>query len=75
MVFGTTYLADYTIDQVVVRDDKASALDVFGRASCKRIATVPIPVGYKRGPIPVRGATLMTCIDDDNRTSLLGFAP
>jgi hypothetical protein len=72
MVFGTTYFADYTIlrDQVVVRDDKASALDVFDRASCKRIATVPIPVGYKSGPIPVRGATLMTCVDEDNRTSV-----
>jgi hypothetical protein len=77
IALGTTHSVGYTIlrDQVVVRDNDASALDVFDRASCRRVATVPLPAGYDSLPIPVRGATLMTRTDKDKRTSVLGFMP
>lgn len=74
---GTTRRIGFTIlgDQIAVRDLTPGALTVFDRASCQRVATVPLPVGYEDGLIPVRGATLLTRTDDGGRTTVLGFAP
>lgn len=74
---GTTRRTGYTIlgDQIVVGDLTPGALTVFDRTSCQRVATVPLPVGYEDGLIPVRGATLLTRTDDGGRTTVLGFAP
>jgi len=68
---GFTFLAD----QIVVGGLTPGALTVFNRTSCQRVATVPLPVGYEDGPIPVRGATLLTRTDDGGRTTVFGFAP
>ena len=68
---GFTFLGD----QIVVGDLTPGALTVFDRTSCQRVATVPLPVGYEDGPIPVRGATLLTRTEGGGRTTVLGFAP
>ena len=77
VALGTTKYVGYTIlrEQLVVDDRNASTLDVFDRATCQQVATVPVPAGYQGPLIPVRGATLMTRVDQDNRTSVLGFVP
>lgn len=77
IALGTKGDMGYTIlgEQIVVRALAPGALAVFDRASCQQVATVPVPSGYEVRPIPVRGATLMTRTDKDDRTTVLGFAP